>query len=124
MFESIVLLNENRKFTPYSLHKFAQFSTIQGIVVEDFNLDGNKDVLIAGNMFGSEIETTRADASVGMLFKGSKQSVMQFPTSPMDSGFFVPYDVKDIKSIKVNGKYGVLVGINNNALYYFKNNLQ
>ena len=114
MFESIVLLNENRKFTPYSLHKFAQFSTIQGIVVEDFNLDGNKDVLIAGNMFGSEIETTRADASVGMLFKGSKQSVMQFPTSPMDSGFFVPYDVKDIKSIKVNGKYGVLVGINNN----------
>ncbi|MEO6189658.1 MAG: FG-GAP-like repeat-containing protein [Saprospiraceae bacterium] len=120
-FESVVFKNENGKFIMSPLAKLAQFSTIQGIISKDFDGDGIDDLAIAGNMFGSEIETTRADASVGLIMKGTKDNIMQYPLAPGDSGFFVPYNVKDIQAIKVDGKYSILVGINNNALYYFRN---
>ncbi len=121
MFQSVVFKNEKGKFTAEPLIKLAQFSTIHGIVSKDFDGDGNEDLAIAGNNFNAEIETTRADASVGLIMKGTKENIMQYPIAPGDSGFFVPYNVKDIQAIKVDGKYGLLVGINNNALYYFKN---
>jgi len=120
-FENMIFQNNNGKFTAIPFIPLAQFSTIQAFVSEDFNGDGFKDLLLGGNMFNSEIETTRADAGVGMFFKGTKDGIMSYPVSPLESGFFIPYDVKDIKAIKVNGKYSLLVGINNNALYYFEN---
>ncbi len=120
-FQSVVFKNNAGKFTAEPLIKLVQFSTVQGIVSKDFNGDGFDDLAIAGNQFGAEIETTRADASVGLIMRGTKDNIMQYPLAPGDSGFFVPYNVKDIQAIKVDGKYGLLVGINNNALYYFKN---
>ncbi|MCC6817076.1 MAG: VCBS repeat-containing protein [Saprospiraceae bacterium] len=121
LFESVVFKNENGKFKVEPMLKIAQFSTIQGIVSEDFDGDGFDDLVYAGNNFNAEIETTRADASVGLFLKGTKESIMQYPIGPAQSGFFVPYNVKDIKAIKVEGKYSLLVGVNNNALYYFQN---
>lgn len=121
LFESVVLQNEGGKFKVVPLPKEAQFSTVQGIVVKDFDKDGFDDLLIAGNLFNAEIETTRADASVGCFFKGSEKNLLSKTLKPKDSGIFVPYDVKDIKSIDVNGKPCILVGINNNALYFFRN---
>ena len=121
MFQSVILLNEGGKFKINILPNLAQFSTIQAIVSEDFNLDGYKDLLIGGNLFNAEIETTRADASVGLLFLGNKNNLISRALGPQESGFFIPYDVKDIKSIKVNGKPSVLVGINNNAALFFRN---
>lgn len=121
MFESMIFQNEGGKFKPIPFIPLAQFSTIQAFASEDFTGDGHKDLVFAGNMFNSEIETTRADAGVGMFFKGTKDGIMSFPIAPLESGFFVPYDVKDIKAVKVDGKYGILVANNNNALYYFQN---
>jgi hypothetical protein len=121
MFESMIFQNEGGKFKPIPFIPLAQFSTIQAFASEDFTGDGHKDLVFAGNMFNSEIETTRADAGVGMFFKGTKDGIMSFPIAPLESGFFVPYDVKDLKAVKVDGKYGILVANNNNALYYFQN---
>ena len=64
MFESIILQNDGGQFSIKKLPTETQLSTINGIVVDDFDKDGKTDVVIAGNMFGSEPETTRADASI------------------------------------------------------------
>lgn len=121
MFESVFLRNDNGKFTIEPLPASCQFSTIQSILVEDFDGDGIQDLLIAGNLFNAEIETTRADASVGVFYKGEKNNLFGKQLNPNESGFFAPHDVKDIQSIRINNKPSVLVGINNNALYFFRN---
>ncbi len=120
-FQSVLLKNEGTKFAVIPLPKDAQFSTVQGILIRDFDKDGHEDIVFAGNMFNAEIETTRADASVGCFFKGADKNLFAKKIGPRESGFFVPYDVKDIKAIEVNGKPCILVGINSNALYFFRN---
>ncbi|MBK9108968.1 MAG: VCBS repeat-containing protein [Saprospiraceae bacterium] len=92
LFESVMLLNDAGKFQVKKLPEACQFSTVQAILVEDFDADGIKDVAIAGNLFNAEIETTRADASVGVFYKGMKGNLFGKQLKANESGFFVPYD--------------------------------
>ncbi|MBV6472568.1 MAG: hypothetical protein JPMHGGIA_00825 [Saprospiraceae bacterium] len=121
LFESVVLKNEKGRFAIEPLPQTCQFSTVQGIVVEDINGDGIKDIVLAGNLFNAEIETTRADASVGVVFLGGKSGLFDQNLKPNESGFFVPYDVKDIQAIRIGGKPSLLAGVNNNVMYFFRN---
>ena len=56
----------NGEFVLHSLPVEAQFSYIFGMLAEDFDDDGNQDVLLAGNFYVPEVETGRADASIGL----------------------------------------------------------
>ena len=60
----------------------------------------SRDILLAGNKFDVEVETTPADASPGLFLKGT--GGLNFtPLKHFESGFFVPYNVKDMQLIKV-----------------------
>jgi hypothetical protein len=98
----------------------AQLSAVNGIIVKDFDDDGKKDILIAGNKFDVEVETTPADASVGVFLKGSDNlSFRSF--KPLESGFFAPWNVKDIQLINTGvNKYSILVSSNNDKLRVFE----
>ena len=99
----------------------AQLSSINQFLVDDYDNDGNLDVLIAGNLFASEIETPRNDAGHGLLLKGDGQGNFQ-SVSAFKSGFFVPGDVKDMQPIKTkNGDY-ILAAKNNDFLQAIKLN--
>ncbi|WP_232231276.1 VCBS repeat-containing protein [Maribacter sp. 1_2014MBL_MicDiv] len=99
----------------------AQFSSVNDFVTGDFNADGLTDIALAGNKFESEIETTRADASVGLVLLGTKKGNFK-PQNRLSSGFFAPKNVKALKSIELaNGKMGILVGNNNDEIQLFKN---
>ena len=118
LFSSVMLINDNGRLTARPLPVEAQFSTVNGILVEDFDMDGKKDILIAGNKFDVEVETTAADASPGLFMKGLGN--LEFKClKPNESGFFVPYNVKDIKLIKVGNSWGVTIGVNNDKLRIF-----
>ena len=101
------------------LPSLAQVSSINSILVKDYDLDGNKDLLIVGNLYTSEIETPRNDAGTGLLLKGDGRG--QFlPVSVADSGFYAPNDAKDMKFIKVGKEEIVLVANNNDLLQAFE----
>lgn len=122
IFSSVILVNENGKFSIKKLPVEAQLSTVNGIIINDFDGDNIKDLLLAGNKFDVEVETTAADASPGLYLKGLGN--MNFKSfKPLESGFFVPYNVKDIKSIRVNKNWGILTGSNNDRLRIFINRL-
>ncbi|HEX5625911.1 MAG TPA: VCBS repeat-containing protein, partial [Saprospiraceae bacterium] len=123
LFESVFIKNENGRFVCMPLPVEAQFSTVQGIVIQDFDGDGIKDLLIAGNQFGSEIETTKADASVGVLLKGLAGGFSYKPMGVKNSGVFLPGDIKDLQAIQFAGRPSVLVTTNNAPLMFLQNNL-
>jgi len=119
IFSSIILINEGNGFKKMKLPVDAQFSAINSIIIEDFNEDGHKDILIAGNKFDSEVETTPADASQGLLLLGLGNFEFR-SVRAMESGFFVPYNVKDTKRIKLGKEWATLVSSNNDLLRVFK----
>ncbi len=95
----------NGKFTMIPLPLLAQVSTLSGMVADDFDGDGNLDVLISGNDFGTDVSTGRYDAFNGLLLKGDGKGNFQ-PMSIMQSGIYIPGDGKALVKLEgANGKY-------------------
>ncbi|MGZ8517016.1 MAG: VCBS repeat-containing protein, partial [Chitinophagaceae bacterium] len=118
LFSTVIFVNDKGKFTAKKLPMEAQLSTVNGIIVKDFDSDGKKDILIAGNKFDVEVETTPADASPGVYLKGLGN--LEFRSyKPLESGFFVPYNVKDIQPVKTGDLWAILVSSNNDRLRVF-----
>ena len=114
-FASIYLENKNGQFIQHELPIEAQVSSINQILVDDFDNDSNLDALIIGNLYSSEVETPRNDASHGLFLKGNGHG--DFNAVPASkSGFFVVGDSKDMKKIKVEGTNYILVVKNNDSL--------
>ena len=115
LFASVALMNEGGSLKLVELPGEVQFSTAQSILSADFNADQKLDLFVAGNQYGAEVETTRADASIGAFFQGNGNGSWKF-IHPSSSGVFLPYDVKDAKLIHVGGTKAVLVSVNNGNL--------
>jgi enediyne biosynthesis protein E4 len=95
----------------------AQVSPIQGFIVDDFDGDGIMDVLIAGNNFVTEVETTPYNSGKGLLLKGlGKGEFRVLPES--ESGVFLPGDVRVLLPIRISGENipGIIVASNNGKL--------
>jgi enediyne biosynthesis protein E4 len=118
-FSSIYLENKNGKFIIHQLPIEAQMSCINQILVDDYDKDGNLDLLIAGNMYNSEVETPRNDAGYGLFLKGDGKGKFK-PLSPTQSGFFAPKDVKDMAFVKVKSQKNILIIKNNDYLQGIK----
>ena len=112
-FESIILLNDNGKFTQKKLPIEAQVSTLKSSLILDANKDGIKDILLFGNHFSTEVETVRYDASIGLLMQGDGKG--NFETIPSTkSGINLPYDSRDAKLIKTSNNKKMIIISNNN----------
>ncbi len=72
-FPSCYCRNEgNNKFTLVPLPSQAQISALNGMVVDDFDEDGNLDVIINGNDWGTEVTVGRYDALNGLVAEGRR----------------------------------------------------
>ena len=115
-FASVYLENQgNKGFVNHQLPMEAQWSSINDMLIEDFNQDGNLDILVAGNLYTAEVETPRNDAGIGLVLLGDGKGSFA-PLSKTESGFFAPYDVKSLARIN---KTAVLVGSNNGPVLQF-----
>ena len=110
----------NGKFKQHSLPMEAQFAPVNAIICDDFDGDGYKDLLLAGNDYQTDVITGRYDASYGCFLKGSsKKTFTSIP--PAKSGFIINGDVKDMALIKLaNGEKLVLAAVNNDSMRVFK----
>lgn len=115
-FASAYIENEgNNSFNIKPLPNLAQVSSINNILTDDYNADGFKDILISGNLYTSEIETPRNDASVGLLLVGNGKGDFT-PVSIQESGFYAPKDAKDMAVINIADKRVILVANNDDFL--------
>ena len=105
----------NKSFKVKPLPKLAQVSSINDILIRDFDNDGFKDLLLAGNLFTSEIETTRNDAGIGIFLLGNGSGNF-IPQSVSQSGFYAPLDVKNMQFLKGVNQELILIANNNDRL--------
>lgn len=107
-FASLYIENLGGSFVTHKLPNEAQISSINQILVNDFDDDGHVDALIAGNLHSSEVETPRADAGIGLFLKGNSNGNFE-PLAAKKSGFFAPGDVKDMATLSTpEGDYIVV----------------
>ncbi len=111
----------NGKFEFHQLPIEAQFSPINDMIIDDFNNDGNLDIFAAGNLYGTEVETVRADAGIGLLLAGDGKGNFTF-VNHEESGILLPYDVKRLKPFHYQQSKIIIAGCNNDFYQFFKKN--
>ena len=113
MQSSVFINNKNGTFTQKALPMTAQLSPMYGIAAEDFDKDGNIDILMGGNFYQSKPEVGIYDASYGVLLKGDgKGNFTAIPSQ--QSGINIRGAVRDMKVARVGEKKLVLIVKNNN----------
>ena len=110
------------KFIKHYLPVEAQFAPVNSIICDDLDNDGYKDLLLAGNEYQTEVMTGRYDASYGCFLRGNNKK--QFiPVSPVQSGFILRGDIKDMSLLRLsNGEKIILAAVNNDSLRVFRLN--
>ena len=102
-------------FTPLPLA--AQFSKVFTAIVDDFDGDAKKDILVAGNFFPYRTQLGRCDASLGMLLKGPQW----LPVDPALSGCYIGGDVRGMVEVKnAAGEKVLVIAKNDDAVQVLK----
>jgi hypothetical protein len=114
-FQSLYLENTGSGFKAKPLPPLAQLSSINKFIVKDFDKDNKLDIVLAGNLYNSEVETPRNDSSFGLWLKGDGNGNF-VPKNGLDSGLRIVGDVRDMELIESDGTTYLLVAKNNDFL--------
>jgi len=97
----------------------AQFSKVSSILYNDYDGDGKKDILVAGNFFENRVQYGSADASYGLMLKGDGKgnftSVMAKTT-----GLYANGNVRDMVELTSQKSNLIVIGKNNDSLQVIK----
>jgi enediyne biosynthesis protein E4 len=107
----------NGTFSISPLPNLAQISSVNSIISEDIDGDGNLDLVIAGNLYGSEVETPRNDAGIGLYLRGDGAGHFE-PVPARESGLLIRGDVREMAMIRLgeNKGRGIIVAKNNSMM--------
>lgn len=106
-------------FTRKSLPVEVQFSTILAAEVDDYNGDGNIDILLGGNLFNVKPEVGRYDASYGSFLLGDGRGGFNNVPSKL-SGFHLDGEIRDIIEVTTSKGEILVIARNNDPLQVFK----
>jgi hypothetical protein len=111
-----------KRFVPQSLPRYTQLSCVRSIQAMDVNQDGNLDLVIGGNFYGTDAQFGRYDASVGSLLIGDGQGHFEV-VGPAESGLNIPGNVRSILPLKSVSGTSLFAARNNDrsSLFMIKN---
>src|ERR1022692_1315279 len=117
---SFVKHEMNGKFSISPLPAQAQFSSINGMVIDDFDGDGNTDVVMNGNDYGTDVSIGRYDALNGLFLHGDGKGDL-LPETILQSGIFIPGNGKALVKLRAaNGACLIAASQNRGALKIFQ----
>lgn len=112
---------ENKGQFTFEVHLLpaqAQFSAAFGIAANDYNADGNIDVLLTGNLYDMHPNQGRVDASNGLLLHGDGAGNFK-PLSILQSGILVPGNARSLIQFPYKGSVAVVAAQNQGRLRLF-----
>ena len=115
MRSSVILNMGNGTFKMKPLPTEAQFSPVYGILVKDFDGDGNPDILLGGNFYQSKPEAGIYDASYGLFLKGNGKGDFT-AVGESQSGILIKGQVRDMTLLKAGKKQLVVIAMNNDTV--------
>ncbi|MGQ8338608.1 VCBS repeat-containing protein [Sunxiuqinia sp. A32] len=119
MLETVMLINNgDGSFSIEVLPDEAQISPVYAIYIDDMDQDGNKDILLGGNLFPVKPEFGRYDASYGVFLKGDGKNNFEVLPS-QKSGFVFEGEVRDIKAINIGGSKTLMVARSNEPIQFY-----
>ncbi len=115
----------NEGFKISTLPFQCQVSPVYGVLVKDFDSDGNLDALLSGNQNSADPLFGNYDASNGIFLKGNGKGDFE-SVSTLKSGLYLNGDQKSIATLFVKDHPVVLAGANQGSLkaYEYKNNAE
>lgn len=114
-FRSGVFINDKGGFSFAPFGNEAQLFPVRDLVVADYNHDGLKDLLLAGNNYAVRAQSGRYDAGKGLLLLQKKEGGF---APLLNTGFHAARDTR--KLIAIDNL--IIVGNNNDVLQIFKIN--
>ena len=109
----------NGGFQFKALPSLAQVAPLFALLADDVNADGKKDLLAAGNFYGVLPYEGRYDADFGdVLINAGNRNFRT--SSPVNNGFLLRGEVRDIKKIKTKNGYIYAVSRNNAGIEFFR----
>ena len=116
-FETALIENlGNGAFNIHSLPIEAQTAPVFGILTDDYDNDGNSDILLVGNSYSSSIADGQYDAFFGLCLSGNGKGDFT-PVPGRESGFFADGDAKALAELSLNnGNSLILVARNSDSL--------
>ena len=116
--QTSVLINKgNGQFDIKALPIEAQLAPVYGLAIEDFDKDGQMDILLGGNLSRSKPEVGAYMASYGLLLRGDGKGDFQ---AVKNSGFKISGEVRDLIILKKGKESWVFSSINNDKIKIFK----
>ncbi|MFD2586439.1 VCBS repeat-containing protein [Croceitalea marina] len=97
-------------FIKKELPLMAQITTVQDILVKDFDYDGFKDVLLVGNTYEISTQLGRMDASHGIFLRFDEKNGFEHAKNWQID---ISGPARNITEIDIDGEVNFLVGINN-----------
>lgn len=111
---SIFINKGNGRFDFYELPQVAQFSPIYALLLKDFDLDGDIDIIAGGNLYNAKPEIGRYDASFGLFLENDGKGKFEVPDSGY--GFKLKGEVRSI----ILSNSNLVVGRNSDSIAIFK----
>ncbi|MBC8245530.1 MAG: VCBS repeat-containing protein [Verrucomicrobia bacterium] len=123
-FESVLMLNRGASFDVTPLPLKAQLAPVFGMAAADFDGDGNDDLFLAQNFFGTRPDFPRMDAGRGLLLKGDGGGNFT-PMSAVESGIRLSGDQRGcaVADFDRDGRVDLLVGQNAGRTKLYRNRL-
>jgi hypothetical protein len=112
---SSLLKRSGNQWILEALPEMAQIAPVFSIVADDFNKDGNVDILTVGNFFDVKPDLGRLDANAASLFLGNVKGAFEY-VPKMKSGLNIQGQIRDAASVLYNDKKIIFLARNNESL--------
>ncbi|MEP6647372.1 MAG: VCBS repeat-containing protein [Saprospiraceae bacterium] len=117
-FQTMYFVNEKGKFVSHPLPDQVQLAPVFSILSEDFNQDGRKDLLMAGNFLYSETETGELDAGNGTLLLQNADGTFRYVPN-LEHGFWAQDEVRELGFINLaDGKQAIVTANNRGPVQF------
>lgn len=117
--QSAYFENRNGKFVLKPLPNMSQISPINAFIVRDLNADGKPDIILAGNDYGQQIETSPIDSGNGLVLLNQGGGNFK-PMTGCVTGLWANKDARSLRLLNgASGKPLLLVSNNSDRIQVF-----